>query len=144
AGEGGAGQVVFQELSEISDRPVVTEGRSRPRLFRDNTSSGVVRGEARLHVQALDLASELQDEVVLILGEDGELDARGASVQNEDRVVRLGHRCRPPGLIAIAIPSAATDGQAVLNGRGRRPKSRSADVDRLRAPSSPCQWPGKR
>src|SRR4029453_13283487 len=73
-------EVVLEKLAEIFDRPVVTEGRSRPRLFGDDTSGEVVRCEARRHVQALDLASELQGEVVWILGEDGELDARGASV----------------------------------------------------------------
>src|SRR5262249_4020871 len=137
-------QVVLQELAEIFDRPVMTKGRSRPRLFGYDTPRDVVRRETRRHVETLDLASELQGEVSPILGEDGELDARGAGVQNEDRVIRLGHGRRPPALIAIAIPSAATDAPAVLNGRGRRPKSRSMDVDRVRAPSSPCQWPGKR
>src|SRR4030095_16186818 len=53
-------EVVLEELAEIFDRPVVTEGRSRPRLFGDDTSGRVVRCEARRHVQALDLASELQ------------------------------------------------------------------------------------
>src|SRR4030095_16503870 len=35
-------EVVLEELAEIFDRPVVTEGRSRPRLFGDDTSGRVV------------------------------------------------------------------------------------------------------
>jgi len=137
-------QVVLQEVAEIFDRPIVAERRSRPRLFRYDASGEVARRETRRHVEALDLTSELNGEIARIRGEDGELDARRAGVENEDRVIRAGHRCRPLTLIASAIPSAATDAPGVLNGRGARSISRSADVDRIRAPSSACQWPGKR
>jgi hypothetical protein len=113
-------EVVFQELAEILDRPVVTERRSRPRLFGDDTSGEVVRRETRRHVQALDLASELQREVARILGEDGELDARGAGVQNEDRVIRPGHRCRPP--FSSQLPYRARRGGA---GRPKWPREKT-------------------
>jgi hypothetical protein len=116
-------QEVLQELAEIFDRPVMTKGRSRPRLFSDDTSGGVARCEARRHVQALDLASELQGEVVLIFGEDGELDARGAGVQNEDRVIRLGHR-HP---VSSQLPYLARRGRA---GRPKWPRGKAGAARR--------------
>jgi hypothetical protein len=90
------GKVALQELPEIFDGSRVIERRSGPRSLGDDTSGDVARREARLRVQPLDLASELQCEVFAMLGEDGELDARGAGVQNEDRVIRLGHWHRQP------------------------------------------------
>src|SRR5262249_53970875 len=89
-------QVVLQELAEIFDRPAVAERRSRPRLFGYDTPGEVVRRETRRHVEALALAWELRSEVTRTRGEDGELDARRAGVQNENRVIRVGHCCRPP------------------------------------------------
>ena len=91
-------QVVLQEVPEIFDRPVVTERRSLPRPFGDDASGEVARRETRRDVKALDLPSELHGEVARSRGEDGELDARRAGVQNEDRVIRAAHRCRPPAL----------------------------------------------
>src|SRR5262249_44945463 len=89
-------EVVLQELPEIFDSAAVIERRSAPRSLGDDASGDVARREARLHVQALDLAPELQGEITGVLGKDGELDAGGSGVQNKDRVIRLGHRRRRP------------------------------------------------
>ena len=50
-----------------------------------------MRLEARCRVQTLELAAELERELTGTLGEYGELDARGARVQNENRVGRCAH-----------------------------------------------------
>jgi hypothetical protein len=53
-----------------------------------------VRRETRHGVQAFDLSPKLERELAVTLREYGELDARGAGVQNENRVGRFAHGCR--------------------------------------------------
>ena len=90
-------QVMLKEVTEIVDGAIVTERRSTPRLFGDDTSRRIVRLETRHGVQPFDLSVKLERELASLHGEDGELDARGAGVQNENRVVGVAHRYRPRG-----------------------------------------------
>jgi hypothetical protein len=99
-------ELVLQEVAEILNRAIVTELPPRPGLFGDDAARRILRHEAGCRVEALDLSPHLERELADTLGKGGELDARGAAVQNEDGVVGFRHCGRPPWRIATAIPSA--------------------------------------
>jgi hypothetical protein len=64
-----------------------------------------VRPEARRGVQLFHRSAELERELTATLREDGELDARGTGVQNQDDVLGFMHRFRPVWVIATLVPN---------------------------------------
>src|SRR5215470_17722355 len=90
---------------EILDGVVVTQRRAIPCLLGDDLARRPVRLEARRGVQLFHRSPELERELTATLREDGELDARGARVQNQDGVLGFIHRFRPASVIATLVPS---------------------------------------
>ena len=86
-------ELALQEVSEILNRAIVTELPSGPRLLGHDAARRILRHEARCRVEGLDLSPYLERELAGALSEHGELDARRAGVQNEDRVVGSAHCC---------------------------------------------------
>src|SRR2546427_9672609 len=83
-----ARELALQEVVQILDRAIVAELPPGPGLLGNDAARRILGHEARRRVEALDLPPHLERELAGTLGEDGELEARRASVENEDRIVR--------------------------------------------------------
>ena len=132
-------EVVLQEVTEILDRAIVTECHSTPRLLGHDAARRVVRLETRRGVQAFDLAPKLERELTGTLREYGELDARGAAVQNENGVVGFSHGYRLGTVSRITAAHLLTcrhrrGGQRTAPPRSAAPRDRYGRGPRVRAP----------
>jgi len=94
-----------------------------------------------------DLRSDVERELTGALGNDGPLDARGAGVQNEDRVVGSAHCCCPPwsrgNCHAEREEGAATSQVAEWEGASsKRPRDSipRANLEMLTGYRPPADW----
>src|SRR5262249_15775101 len=90
---------------EILDRVVVAQRRAIPCLLGDDVAGRPVCLEVRRGVQLFNRSPELERELTATLRDDGELDARGARVQNQDGALGFVHHCRPAWVMATLVPS---------------------------------------
>ncbi len=93
-----------QEYPEILDRAVMAElAVLAPRAFGHGLTRPVLGDEPRRRVEALDLASHVEREIARAHDEEGELQARGAGIDDDDRV---GHGSLTVGQPPRAFPAA--------------------------------------
>jgi hypothetical protein len=100
---------MLKEVTEILDGAIVTERRSTPRVFDDDTPRRTAALEARHGIQPFDLSVKLECELASLHPEGGELDARGAGIQNENRIVGLTHRIDRVRSGVRAVPKAGAN-----------------------------------
>jgi len=81
-----------QKPDKVFERAVVAERfAGRPLLLVEHVAVAILRDEARRRVDAFGLPSRDENGVLALVGEERELDARRACVQDGDRVGHGGH-----------------------------------------------------
>jgi hypothetical protein len=106
-----AGELAPEEASEILDRALVTESPTRPGLLGDDAARRIVRHEARGRVEALDRSPYLERERAGTLAEHGELEARRAGVEHEDRVAPVHRHICSSALPRVSRAAPHTKGR---------------------------------
>ena len=82
-----AGQQLAPEVQDLAGRAAMVEPARGPGPFRHHRARGIARAQVRLQPEVFDLAAEQQGALGTSLV-DGELDARGAGVEDSDAAGR--------------------------------------------------------